>query len=634
MPKTAERFMQLLRLFVVALTVRQLQPKHFMKTLRYTKTLIALAVAIAAAATTVVQAQEKPIPPPATGTALPPDIAPNSSVAQVVKLVQAGVEIGVIKNFVSNSMTAFGLDADQIIALNDVGVPAEIINAMMSRDKILYATDAKVNSPAPVVAETAPPVAPVTVNYFNDSLTPYGAWVEVEGYGRCWRPTVVNYDSGWRPYCDRGHWVYTDCGWYWDSDYSWGVTFHYGRWFRHSRFGWCWYPDTEWAPSWVTWRSGGEYCGWAPLPPLAVYRPGFGFSYRGENVAVEFGFGLEASCFTFVSSDHFCDHHPRRWCPDENCITQIYNHTTVINNYDIHNTTIVNNGIAVTQFNGGGHRPIQPVTVGSLPNAGRHGWRGDDNDRSRRDVGADNNSQRQLRPQPVQHPGNNVSSTTRDAGNVGNRDNSGNIFRGDRTARPTENRDANRRPGANPAPQTSSGSVFIQRQPSTAGVVVDTGRNNREQSLPDNRWQSARENRGDENSFRHQPVTSQPRDTAPVVSAVTPTAPQNRWQSAGNDRSEENRGRRQAEISQPHYTAPVVAERNSQPVFTAPERIQTQERSVERHVEAPPARTENVQRSYTPPPAPSQSHESERSSSRSSERNAERSSDSKDKKDR
>ena len=107
-----------------------------MKTLRYTKTLIALAVAIAAAAATVGQAQEKPIPPPATENALPPEIAPNSPAAQVVKLVQSGTDIGVIKNFVANSSTAFGLDTDQVIALNDVGVPAEIINAMMNRDKM------------------------------------------------------------------------------------------------------------------------------------------------------------------------------------------------------------------------------------------------------------------------------------------------------------------------------------------------------------------------------------------------------------------------------------------------------------------------------------------------------------------
>ena len=68
------------------------------------------------------------------------------------------------------------------------------------------------------------------------------------------------------------------CGWYWMSDYSWGwAPFHYGRWFHHARFGWCWMPDTVWGPSWVTWRYSDDYCGWAPLPPGAIYRAGVGF---------------------------------------------------------------------------------------------------------------------------------------------------------------------------------------------------------------------------------------------------------------------------------------------------------------------------------------------------------------------
>ncbi len=605
-----------------------------MKSRFYTKTLIALAVAIAAAAATVSLAQEKPIPPPATENALPPGIPPNSPTAQVVKLIQAGVELGVIKNFVSNSTTAFGLDADQIIALNDVGVPAEIINAMLNRDKILYAAaKSVVNNPAPVVVETAAPAAPVTVDYFNDTLTPYGSWVEVEGYGRCWRPTTVVYDSGWRPYCDRGHWVYTDCGWYWDSDYSWGVTFHYGRWFHHSHLGWCWYPDTEWAPSWVTWRSGGDYCGWAPLPPLAVYRPGIGFCYRGANVSVAFDFELEASCFTFVSSEHFCDHHPRRYCPEPERVTQIFNHTTVINNYNIHNTTIVNNGIAITQVGSGNHHLIQPVQVSTLPNAGRHGWRGNDGDRPGRHDSVDNRNERPAHPLPVLRPnGNGDSGQHAVAGNQpAQRDNAGrvdngNFSRGERQPRPLpvlrsgENNDAGRRQNVEAAPQNSGGSVFISHQP-TAGVS-ENRRNDRERPLPENRW------------------NAQP---APVVSAVTPTSPtaptpvQNHRQF---DRGETEDGFRNARSSheqpQPHFTAPVMAERSTPPVeqrqFTTPapiampEHSQTHERPVAAPVEMHQSHVETVQ--HSSPPA-SQPHESERSSSRNSERNSD-----KDKKDR
>ena len=330
-----------------------------------TQPLVALAAAIAAATSNLGCAEERPIPPPsvtatpspavpiapaatfttapAAAPTLPPEIAADSSLAQVVKLVQAGVDLSVVNNYIANVPAPFNLDAEKIIALTDSGVPSAAVNAMMERDKFLLVAANNPPAPAPavetrtvVVANTAPPAAPITVNYFSDTLSPYGTWVDVDGYGRCWRPTVVNYDSGWRPYCDRGHWVYTDCGWYWDSDYSWGATFHYGRWFRSSHLGWCWYPDTEWSPSWVTWRSCDDYRGWAPLPPFAAFRSGGGFVYRDENVSVSFGFGLGADCFTFVSPSHFFDHHPRRFCPEEREVVQIFNRTTIINNYEVH----------------------------------------------------------------------------------------------------------------------------------------------------------------------------------------------------------------------------------------------------------------------------------------------------------
>jgi hypothetical protein len=200
----------------------------------------------------------------------------------------------------------------------------------------------------------------------------------VDGYGRCWRPTIVVYNSGWQPYCDRGHWVYSDCGWYWVSDYSWGVTFHYGRWFRNPRLGWCWWPDTTWAPSWVTWRYSNDYCGWAPLPPFAVYRPGVGFVYQGNGVSIGFNFGLAVNCFTFVPTRYFCDPHPRHYRIGARDETRIYNQTTVVNNFnfDSHNRTIVNNGIAVQHITDVTRMPIHPVPVRELRASSERPWRG------------------------------------------------------------------------------------------------------------------------------------------------------------------------------------------------------------------------------------------------------------------
>ena len=114
---------------------------------------------------------------------------------------------------------------------------------------------------------------------FYGPLSVSGTWVNGGGYGRCWRPLGVG--PAWRPYCD-GEWVWTDCGWYWQSDEPWAwACYHYGSWYDDPSMGWLWVPGTEWAPAWVTWRSGGGYIGWAPMPPpgmsLASIGPQFVF---------------------------------------------------------------------------------------------------------------------------------------------------------------------------------------------------------------------------------------------------------------------------------------------------------------------------------------------------------------------
>lgn len=102
---------------------------------------------------------------------------------------------------------------------------------------------------------------------FDAPLAPYGTWVEVNSYGRCWRPSRIAVE--WRPYC-YGQWVWTDCGWYWASDEPWGwACYQYGYWVDAPGYGWIWIPGVEWAPAWVCWRVGGGYIGWAPLASAA-----------------------------------------------------------------------------------------------------------------------------------------------------------------------------------------------------------------------------------------------------------------------------------------------------------------------------------------------------------------------------
>jgi len=106
----------------------------------------------------------------------------------------------------------------------------------------------------------------VSLETFYEELAPYGVWINDPQYGRVWRPDVDQ--DEFRPYYSRGHWEMTRYGNTWVSDYDWGwAPFHYGRWHHQNRRGWVWIPGREWAPAWVSWRSGGGHYGWAPMGP-------------------------------------------------------------------------------------------------------------------------------------------------------------------------------------------------------------------------------------------------------------------------------------------------------------------------------------------------------------------------------
>lgn len=123
----------------------------------------------------------------------------------------------------------------------------------------------------------AAPGPGATFGIFYNGLAGHGEWIGIEGGTYAWRP--MGMESGWRPYLD-GRWVWTDDGWYWDSDEPWAwATYHYGRWYYDDYYGWIWTPGYDWAPAWVEWRYGGDYVGWAPLGPYAVFNAHFGVHY-------------------------------------------------------------------------------------------------------------------------------------------------------------------------------------------------------------------------------------------------------------------------------------------------------------------------------------------------------------------
>jgi hypothetical protein len=330
---------------------------------------------------------------------LPAKIQANPALSEVIQLADSGVHETVLLAYVANSTTAFALGPDEIIFLNDVGVPAAVVAAMIEHDTLLKqrAADVAESQPPPPVTnpvdtvvasaptysvlpnwnETPEPPETMPVNYtedysapegdpssvFYDSLAPYGTWVDVDGYGRCWQPSVVVANASWQPYCDRGHWVYTDCGWYWLSDYSWGwAPFHYGRWFQHGRLGWCWAPDRVWGPSWVSWRYSDDYCGWAPLPPRACYTSA-GLTYNGRLVAVNFDFNLRPDCYTFVRYDRL---HDRRLSSHKlagDHVNRIMNKTVVATKIIGGRHTVSNDGLSPDKVAAVTHRPVQRATI-------------------------------------------------------------------------------------------------------------------------------------------------------------------------------------------------------------------------------------------------------------------------------
>jgi len=200
--------------------------------------------------------------------------------------------------------------------------------------------------------------AVASVDYFHAQLSPYGQWVEREGYGYVWVPQVR---TGWRPYT-AGHWVYTDQGWAWVADEPWGwAAFHYGRWYYDSEIGWAWVPGTVWAPAWVAWRHGGGYLGWAPLGPAVGFTFGGGLDFGG--VVISAGF------FTFVGERDILAPRVSTVIVSSTRNVTIINNTTNITNYGVVNGRVVNSGVNADRIAQVTGRPVPRVTVASMARA-------------------------------------------------------------------------------------------------------------------------------------------------------------------------------------------------------------------------------------------------------------------------
>jgi hypothetical protein len=229
----------------------------------------------------------------------------------------------------------------------------------------------------------------VSLQVFYDNLADSGTWIQTDDYGYVWQPTVT--DEDWRPYY-YGHWVYTDYGWTWYTDEPWGwATYHYGRWVNLEGYGWCWVPGYQWAPAWVSWRYGGGYAGWAPLPPQeysddddadqeGYYHPdevphhhhhhhydddAFSLDFSiGDNADVDFNIG--GGYYNFIPVEFFGEqnygHHYIR--PIDNfAVINLTTNITNIRHYNTTNNLYSHSGPSLSQVNTLSHALVRHMTL-------------------------------------------------------------------------------------------------------------------------------------------------------------------------------------------------------------------------------------------------------------------------------
>lgn len=334
----------------------------------------------------------------------------------LVKVVKSGADEKTVMEYVAASPAAYSLTVDEILYLSDLGLSAETIKAIAAHSPntgagaadAIGAEGPATEEPATnvdsllehvgvesgpsgtetieempeegptareVVQETVetPPVvaAPATnaVDYttFYGALSPYGNWLDIGGEW-CWQPTAMLVDRGWSPYCQRGRWVYSDCGWVWESSYSWGwAPFHYGRWRHHPRYRWIWRPDMVWGPAWVCWRYSDSAIGWAPLPPTVTFEANAGLCFGGRQVSSDFEFGLGFGVYTFVPVERFCEFGVSRYrYPRSRVQPAFFPACTVQNRIAFRDGRICNFGPPSAHVSAGIHREVRPVTVVDL----------------------------------------------------------------------------------------------------------------------------------------------------------------------------------------------------------------------------------------------------------------------------
>ncbi len=211
----------------------------------------------------------------------------------------------------------------------------------------------------------------VSIDFFYNNLNNGGSWVDVGDYGYAWQPDIAVSNRNWRPYTD-GYWAYTDVGWTWVSneDFGW-ATYHYGRWARVRGQGWVWVPGREWAPAWVSWRTGGDHVGWAPLPPRRGYRADEEVVYQGRSINgyVDIDFDIGPSYYNFVDIRYIGGSGLRsRILPPAQNVTYI-NNSVNVTNITYNDSRVYNYGPDYERLSAYSTEPIQRLKIQRETNA-------------------------------------------------------------------------------------------------------------------------------------------------------------------------------------------------------------------------------------------------------------------------
>jgi uncharacterized protein DUF6600 len=203
--------------------------------------------------------------------------------------------------------------------------------------------------------------AEISIDFFYDNVGSDGSWVEVADYGYCWQPNVAVSNSKWRPYSD-GYWVYTDVGWTWISneDFGW-ATYHYGRWTRLRDRGWFWVPGREWGPAWVSWRTGGDYVGWAPLPPRG--RGDVDYDNRPISGQVDVEFDIGPSYYNFIEVRYIGEPVLRERIFEPSLNVTYITKTVNVTNISYTNSVVYNYGPDYNTLNRYSARPIRRMSL-------------------------------------------------------------------------------------------------------------------------------------------------------------------------------------------------------------------------------------------------------------------------------